>query len=362
MEKELKAQLVDNFSKLMDKYKDPEAWLATLPPAVQRRIAALRELQDAHDAHEDAYQKEKATLEAKYRALYAPLISQRFDIVTGATDPAAGEGAGAAGGAEGGEADIVGVPDFWVTAMKNHHLLVEEISEKDEKVLAFVQDIACTPLAGEGGAGGDGPEGQEGFCLAFAFRPNPYFTNKVLTKKYIMKDEENDILEMAEGTEIAWKPNKNVTVKVMKKKSKGKRSSGPQTKIEKVPSFFDFFSPPDVSKLMDEDAAEELEDDELQELQELVEEDYDMGCTFKDTLIPHAVRWFTGEAYEDSDDDDEEAQLEEVEEEGEEDEEGESAGEAEAEELDPSDDEDDDGEEEALPDAPPEKPPECKQQ
>ena len=65
--------------------------------------------------------------------------------------------------------------------------------------------------------------------------PNPYFT-KVLTKKYIMKDEENDILEMAEGTEIAWKPNKNVTVKVMKKKSKGKRSSGPQTKIEKVPS------------------------------------------------------------------------------------------------------------------------------
>ena len=44
MEKELRAQLVDNFSKLMDKYKDREAWLATLPPAVQRRIAALREL------------------------------------------------------------------------------------------------------------------------------------------------------------------------------------------------------------------------------------------------------------------------------------------------------------------------------
>ena len=99
MEKELRAQLVDNFSKLMDKYKDREAWLATLPPAVQRRIAALRELQDAHDAHEDAYQKEKAALEAKYRALYAPLISQRFDIVTGATDPGGGGGGGGGGGA-----------------------------------------------------------------------------------------------------------------------------------------------------------------------------------------------------------------------------------------------------------------------
>merc|ERR1719375_2954818 len=107
-----------------------------------------------------------------------------------------------------------------------------------------------------------------------------------------MKADEDDVLEEAVGTEIAWKKGKNVTVKVMKKKvkKKGKESGPPITKTVKEDSFFNFFDPPDVAAL------EELDEDE-------VEEDYEMGCCFKDEIIPHAVRWYTGEAYGSEDED-----------------------------------------------------------
>jgi len=38
----------------------------------------------------------------------------------------------------------------------------------------------------------------------------------VLSKSYFMVDDTDPILERAEGTEIQWKPGKNVTVKVRK--------------------------------------------------------------------------------------------------------------------------------------------------
>eukprot|EP00976_Prorocentrum_cordatum_P023144 472104-Prorocentrum_minimum.AAC.2 len=61
-------------------------------------------------------------------------------------------------------------------------------------------------------------------------------------------DEDDPILEKAEGTEIKWKAGKNVTVKVMKKKpKKGGKNAKPITKTEPCESFFNFFSPPQVS-------------------------------------------------------------------------------------------------------------------
>ena len=44
----------------------------------------------------------------------------------------------------------------------------------------------------------------------------------------------------------------------------------------------------------------------MEQLQEVMEADYEIGSAIKERLIPHAISWFTGEAVEmDMDDDDE---------------------------------------------------------
>ena len=52
----------------------------------------------------------------------------------------------------------------------------------------------------------------------------------------------------------------------------------------------------------DEDA--QLDDEELEQLQDAMEMDYEIGSVIKDKIIPDAVSWFTGSANEDSDDED----------------------------------------------------------
>lgn len=68
---------------------------------------------------------------------------------------------------------------------------------------------------------------------------------------------------------------------VMKKKPKkgAKPGTKPLTKLEPVPSFFSFFSPPEVP----EEGAE-LTEDAIEALQEVMEEDYEMGC------VPSSLR------------------------------------------------------------------------
>ena len=137
--------------------------------------------------------------------------------VTGVTDvehsdEAEKEEVAAADEAEDGEPgpEGMGVPEFWLRAMKNFDILEEQITAKDEGPLKFLVDIACTQLSGEDEDG----EPERGFKLDFTFVENPYFSNAVLTKSYFMVDDTDPILERAEGTEIQWKAGKNVTVKV----------------------------------------------------------------------------------------------------------------------------------------------------
>lgn len=68
-----------------------------------------------------------------------------------------------------------------------------------------------------------------------------------LSKSYYMVEDEEPILERAEGTEIEWLPGKNLTQKVLRKKpKKGSKNTKPVTKTEQVLSFFNFFSPPTI--------------------------------------------------------------------------------------------------------------------
>ncbi|KAB1209342.1 hypothetical protein CJ030_MR6G016555 [Morella rubra] len=214
-----------------------------------------------HDELEAKFLEERAALEAKYQKLYQPLYTKRYEIVNGVVE-AEGVTDEAATEEEDKAAEEKGVPDFWLTAMKNNEVLAEEISERDEGALKYLKDIKWSRI--------DNPKG---FKLEFFFDTNPCFKNSVLTKTYHMIDEDEPILEKAIGTEIEWYPGKCLTQKILKKKpKKGSKNAKPITKTESCESFFNFFSPPQVPE-----DDEDIDEDAAEELQNQMEQDYDIG-------------------------------------------------------------------------------------
>eukprot|EP00897_Mesotaenium_endlicherianum_P004877 jgi/Mesen1/4417/ME000225S03402 len=317
-------------------------YLESLHPQIKARVNAVQDIQQEHDKLEEQFLAERAELERRYQKLYEPLYAKRAEIVTGAVDvPAPPPDAEKPEGEAEPEAPLEpaekGIPEFWLTAMRNHEILAEQITERDEAALKYLTDIKSSLL-----------EEGKGFKLDFYFNSaeNTFFKNPVLSKTYIM----------------------NLTQKVLKKKPKKGAKSGakPVTKIEACDSFFNFFSPPQVPNEDDE-----IEEEEAEQLQELMEADYDIGSTLREKIIPHAVSWFTGEAMDADDfgmDDDED----------DEDEEDEDEGDLEEEDGEDEDDEEDEEEEgnkkkakgasskrgggAAAGQDSKEKPPECKQQ
>lgn len=97
----------------------------------------------------------------------------------------------------------------------------------------------------------------------------------------------------AVGDTIEWEDGKNVTKKAVKKKQKKGANAGKfLTKTVKADSFFNFFEPPKSKDERNED-----EDDEQAE--EFLELDYEMGQAIRDTIIPRAVLFYTGELQSD---------------------------------------------------------------
>jgi len=94
-------------------------------------------------------------------------------------------------------------------------------------------------------------------------------------------------------------------------------------KARPAESFFNFFTPP-VPPTQDAIDNEDIEDDILDELDEKLEMDYQLGEDIKEKIIPKAVDYFTGKAleydmmdededdYEDIDDDDDDEDLDDV--------------------------------------------------
>ncbi|KAH7856347.1 hypothetical protein Vadar_000433 [Vaccinium darrowii] len=225
-----------------------------------------------HDELEAKFFEERAALEAKYQKLYEPLYTKRYEVVNGVVE-VEGVTTEAAMDEEDKEAEEKGVPSFWVTAMKTNEVLAEEISERDEEALK---------------------------------------TLSVLTKIYHMVDDDEPILEKAIGTDIEWYPGKCLTQKILKKKPKKRsKNAKPITKTENCESFCNFFSPLQVPE--DDD---DIDEDTAEELQNQMEQDYDIGSTIRDKIIPHAVSWFTlyrGGGYDEEGDEDEDEEDEEEE-------------------------------------------------
>jgi nucleosome assembly protein 1-like 1 len=206
-------------------------YVESLPAPVRRRVAGLKGVQKEHSKLEAQFQEEVLQLEKKYFAKFKPLYEKRAEIVNGKAEPTDEE-------VQAGEADDeekedeeeeaaaeeekpeepkevpAGIPEFWLSAMKNQISLAEMITPRDETALKYLTDIRMEYL--------DRP----GFRLIFEFAPNEIFTNKIITKTYYYQEENgyggDFIYDHAEGDKIDWCEGQNLTVKTESKKQRNK--------------------------------------------------------------------------------------------------------------------------------------------
>jgi nucleosome assembly protein 1-like 1 len=204
-------------------------YIESLPPVVRRRVAGLKGIQKEHAKLEAQFQEEVLELEKKYFGKFTPLYERRATIVNGGVEPTEEE---VEAGKEDEEEDeeeetkeaeetkeeegepTNGIPEFWLSAMKNQISLAEMITERDEEALKQLTDIRMEYL--------DRP----GFRLIFEFAENEFFTNKTITKSYYYKDENgyggDFIYDHAEGSKIDWKDEKDLTLRLESKKQRNK--------------------------------------------------------------------------------------------------------------------------------------------
>lgn len=350
-------------------------FIESLPECIKKRLNALKNIQVECAKLEGKFYEEAHLLEMKYAELFKPLYEKRKLIVNAEYEPTEEEAKWVEPGEneEENEAEEVeekqeksedekteeekiaddvlkklnmdentkGIPEFWLSAMKNVELLADMIQDQDEDILKHLTDIKLIFT------GKKDDESEMGFVLEFLFAPNDYFTNTALTKTYKMKSEpdeddpfsfEGPDIVSCSGCKIDWKKGMNVTQKQVKKKQKhkGRGQTRVVTKTVQNDSFFNFFDPPEVPEILDDGDMDE-------ETEAILAADFEIGHFFRERLIPKAVLFYTGEAIED-DSDDEDDEFD--------DEEG-------------DDDDDDDDDEENDPDFKPtegDKPQECKQQ
>lgn len=292
----------------------PSGLIESLPKTLRNRLAYLGDLQDQHDELAEKLHEEQVALQMKYEKLWEPLFQKRAAIVQGKEEAPNSLGQAAEEEEQDKEAepesDVSGIPDFWMHVLQSHKGWSEEIQDKDVPILSHLVDIRVVNLRDEqqvstsnkGDEDEDDEEGPKGFKIIFEFSDNTFFSNKELVKTYYMVSDDvaDPVLQKATATSIQWASGKNPGVKLQKKKApKGK--SRPPVRSTRVPTFFDFFSPPVVPE-----TESELTEEGMDALQNALEKDYELGELLRDDIIPYAIKWFTGEAQmEDSDEEDE---------------------------------------------------------
>ena len=210
-------------------------YIESLPGPVRRRVAGLKGVQKEHSKLEAKFQEEVLELEKKYFAKFTPLYEKRAKIVNGESEPTeaeikAGEqdedeeGNGDSIKPEAAEKDMAtedpkGIPEFWLSAMKNQVSLAELITQADEQALRHLTNIRMEYLE------------RPGFQLIFEFADNEFFSNKVITKTYFYREESgyggDFIYDRATVDRIDWKSDKDLTVKIESKKQRNKSELQP---------------------------------------------------------------------------------------------------------------------------------------
>jgi len=290
----------------------PSLDVSHLPQVVQNRVKALKNIQLDTVKAECEYYKEVHELDLKYQKIYDEINKKRACVLSGDHEPSGAEIEWKEPSKdEDSDVDVVtngvdkidlgmdentkGIPKFWMYTLKNANdeALLGMVEPHDEPVLEYLTDITVTL---------NQPK-NNGFTLHFLFSENPYFTNTVLDKMYKLREDldpesplEFDGPEIIDctGCPIEWKEGKDVTKMLVKE--------------VKADSFFNFFSPPIIPNGKEMDMTDED--------RSILARDFDVGFAIKEKIIPRAVLYFTGEAFDDDDDEFEDCDTEEEESDG----------------------------------------------
>ncbi|KAJ8597143.1 NAP-domain-containing protein [Rhizopogon salebrosus TDB-379] len=300
--------------RLADLVGKSSGYIESLPADVKKSVEALKGVQVKQNELQNQYKRECLELEKKYLELQKPLYERRTAIISGASQATAEEiEAGTQASlkddpsytplSKDAEGTPAAIPEFWLTALRNHVGLSEIITERDAGALKSLTDIRLSYLSN------DSPK--PGFKITFIFSPNDFFENEILEKTYLYQEEVgysgDFVYDRAIGTDIKWKEDKDLTKEFEIKKQRNKNTNRTRLvrKARPTESFFNFFSPPTPPT---EEMADDIDDEDLEELEEKLEMDYQIGEDLKEKIIPRAIDYFTGKALEydvmDEDEDD----------------------------------------------------------
>ncbi|KAF8996152.1 nucleosome assembly protein [Cyathus striatus] len=300
-------------------------YIESLPIDVKLSVEGLKGIQVKQNDLHTQFKRECLELEKKYLNLAQPLYERRQALIIGSAAPTKEEiTAGEEYSIKDNETytrlpkdtppSASGIPHFWLTALRNHLGLAEIITDRDAEALKQLLDVRLVYL--------EAP--QFGFKLEFVFGQNEYFDNELLQKTYLYQEEVgyggDFVYDRAEGCEIKWKEDKDLTKEFEIKKQRNKNTNRTRLvrKAKPTESFFNFFTPPVLPSEEVIDSGE-VDPEELEEIEEKLEIDYQLGEDFKEKIIPRAVDYFTGKALEydfDDQDDDDFEDLEDDDEEG----------------------------------------------
>lgn len=296
------ASILNAFESRFNQLKGTNSgYIASLPASIRKRLDALKNLSKKNSSIERELQKEIHELEKKFFLQHKPIYEKRQEIINGVYEPTEEESTLTEADLENedvlpsppaeGDVPTKGIPEFWLTCLKNLPPLQDVITPEDDGALKHLVDIKYEYL-----------EGNPGFRLDFVFEENEYFTNTVLSKSYFLSespDSSEMVYDHAEGTTIDWKEGKDLSVRIEIKKQRHKATNKTRTVKKTVPAetFFHFFKALEIPE-----NSEEVDDEMIQAF----EIDYETGEMIKEKLVPDAIHWFTGKALEEFEDDEDE--------------------------------------------------------
>jgi len=304
---------------------DETSFFETLPLGVKRAIQGLRGVEVQVSQVRSEFEKRVLELELEYAAKCRPFYEHRKRVVAGAESVTLQELRAGEDQSQKEDDDYERLPplksstvpptqilEFWLRVLQTHPGFSQKINEGDEPALKFLTDIrVVNPIQNL----------NPGFTVEFYFNANPYFSNTLLRKTYVYKDELDFFGSLVHshviGDIINWKHGKNL---IEQANTAPKQSHGDDDEDEDEPeeSFFTFFTPPPSISAPDTELASQLakvkvnDEDEEDERDTLLDDDFELGEDLKDQIIPHSVEYFTGEAedyeddydFDDDDDDD----------------------------------------------------------
>jgi len=198
------------------------------------------------------------------------------------------------------------LPGFWMEVLSNSDFS-DLIQNWDLGLFTYLEDITSH-------------SSKEVLTVSFHFKTNPFMKNTVVEKQVFISQSSpylDDVdVNGTKCTEIEWHQGRNLGKKtvMLKKKVKGSKEVKEVTEQQDRISFFNLFF-----RNLGEGAAgddnfyglteEEIGDDGPEQaedlLSELLTEHYQMTMLFRDSVIPHAIRYYCGEVGEDDESEDE---------------------------------------------------------